>query len=104
MPRFYVKWEFDRIQIPRDPAERVKLWMAMLEMVKDGLNTGVIKDWGMFSGGEGGYSVGEFKTEAEHFAYLMRWMPTIKFEVQPILTVDQTIEAIKKAVAATQSK
>ncbi|MFB0544913.1 MAG: DUF3303 family protein [Asgard group archaeon] len=104
MPRFYVKWEIDRTKIPLDPAERVKLWMSMLEMVKDGLNTGVIKDWGMFSGGTGGYSVGEFKTEAEHFAYLLRWMPYINFEVQPILTVDQTIEAIKKAVAAAQSK
>lgn len=31
-------------------------------------------------------------------------MPYIEFEVKPILTADQTIESIKKAVAMAQAK
>jgi hypothetical protein len=73
----------------------VKLWLSMLEMAKADLQAGVLKDWGIRSGGGRGYALSEL-SEAELFSSLLKYIPYIRFEVHPILTVDQCIETIKK--------
>ena len=104
MPKFFIKWQLDSTKIPANPEERVKGWLSMLEMTRANMTAGVTKDWGCFAGGNGGYSIGEAPSETELFTNLLRWMPHVQFEVTPVLTVDQTIEAIKKAAAAAQAK
>jgi len=104
MPKFYIKWQLDPTKIPADPEERVKGWLSMLGMVKADIKAGVTKDWGCAAGGNGGYAVIEAPSGKELFTHLLKWMPHVQFEVTPVLTVDQTIEAIKKAVAAAKTK
>jgi len=102
MPKFYVKWQMDTTKIPVNPEERVKGWLAMLEMTKADIKAGKLKDWGMGAGGGGGYGIMEEANEAELYTALMKWIPYVQFEVCPVLTVDQAIESIKKAVAAAK--
>lgn len=102
MPKFYVKWWLDPTKVPADAEQRVKAHLSLLEMVKADLKAGIKRDWYMAAGGDCGYSLYEAANEAEVFANLLKYMPYVGFEVVPVLTVDQTIEAIHKAVAAAK--
>ncbi len=99
MPKFYIRWELDLTKIPVNPEERVKLWLTMLEMTAADLRAGVLKDWGMCSDASCGYGFSEL-SEADLYTALIKWMPYVKFDVKPVLTVTQTIDSLKKAVAA----
>ncbi|MFQ6080608.1 MAG: DUF3303 family protein [Candidatus Bathyarchaeia archaeon] len=95
MAKFFIHWEVDPARTPVDPEERAKLWLSMLEMTKADLQTGVLKDWGIRGGGGCGYGVSEL-SEAELFSALLKYIPYVRFEVHPVLTVDQCIETVKK--------
>jgi len=99
MTKFYMRWQLDPTKIPVNPEERAKLWQSMLEMVKADLNAGVLKDWGMCSDASGGYGFSELN-EVDLYTALLKWMPYVTFDIKPVLTVNQTIESLKKAVAA----
>lgn len=96
MTKFYVKWWLEPTKVPVDAEQRAKVWLSTLDVLKASLNAGVTKDWGMAAGGDFGYIISEAANEAELFARLLMWMPYAHFEVVPMLTVDQAIEAIKK--------
>jgi hypothetical protein len=89
----------DTTKIPVNPEERVKLWLSMLEMVKTDLHAGLFKDWGICSDASCGYGFSEL-SEVDLYTALLKWMPYVNFDVKPVLTADQTIASIKKAVAA----
>ena len=98
MPKFYIRWQMNPSLIPLNPEERVKLWLSMLDMVKDSLKAGVLKDWGICSDASAGYGFSEL-SETDLYTNLLKWMPYVQFDIKPVLTVDQTIESIKKAAA-----
>ena len=100
MPKYYVTWQMNPLETPKSPEERVKLWLSLLEMIKADMAAGCVKDWGMAAGLEGGYAIREEASETDLTAALLKWTPYVNFEAKPILTVDQTIEAIQKAVTA----
>ncbi|MEM2106998.1 MAG: DUF3303 family protein [Candidatus Bathyarchaeia archaeon] len=100
LARFYVKWRLEPARVPLDTEERIKGWLSMLEMVKADINAGATKDWGIAAGGDFGYAIIEAANETEVFTSLLKYIPYVQFEVVPILTVNQTIESIGKAVAA----
>lgn len=100
MPKFYIKWQRDTTKVPAEAEQRVKSELAMLEMAKADMKAGVLKDWGCAAGGYRGYGICEAASETEVFTLLLKWMPNYQFEVVPVLTVDQTIESIKKAITA----
>jgi hypothetical protein len=100
--KFYMKWWLDPSRVPVDAKERVKGWLSMLEMTKADMKAGLTKDWGCAAGGDWGYAVIEAPSETELFTSLLKWIPYVHFEVTPVLTVDQTMESIKKAAAAAE--
>ena len=104
MSKFYVRWQLNPQWTPATPEERVKLWLGLLEMVKADFQTGKVKDWGNVPGEARGYTIREDASEADLFTALLKWMPYVNFEVRPVLTIDQTVESIKKAVATAQAK
>lgn len=71
-------------------------------MVKADLSGRVKTDWGMAAGGNFGYSIYEAANESEVFTNLAKYVPYIHFKVLPVLTVDQTIESMKKAIAVAK--
>jgi hypothetical protein len=88
--------------MPATPEETGKLLISMLETVEAGLHTGKLKDWGQLGNGRDGYAISE-SNEEELFAAMLQWMPFITFEVFPVVSADQSMEALDKAVAALQS-
>ena len=101
MPKSYIRWQLNPLETPKTPEERVKRWLSMSQMVKDGLKAGTLKDWGMCSDGSGGYAFSEL-SEADLYTQLLKWMPYVNFDIKPVLTVDQVIESIQKAVATAK--
>jgi len=81
-----------------DREEELNNWISKLEAVKVGVQAGLMKDFGVFAGGMRGYGVWEVESEAELFTHLLTWMPSVNMEVEAVVTVEESIEAIKKAV------
>ena len=102
MPKYLVKWRMDPARIPTSPEERVKSWLLLAEMVKADMKAGKVKDFGIAAGGGWGYAIREEASEADLFTALLKWMPSVGFEVTPVLTVDQAVESIKKAAAVAK--
>ena len=104
MSKFYVRWQTNPQMIPSIPEERRKVLLSLLEMVKQDIKAGKIRDWGNVPGESAGYLIMEEASETDLLASLLKFMPYVGFEVKPILNVDQTIEAYKRVVAAAQGK
>jgi hypothetical protein len=101
MTKFFIKWWVNVQKLPNTPQEAGKLHLAMLEMVKADMRDGRMIDWGQFSNGANGYCIGDL-SEQDLFGIMLKYMPVIGFDVFPVLSVDQSIEEIKKAAAAMQ--
>jgi hypothetical protein len=98
MSKFYMRWHLNSTLIPTNPEERVKLWMSMLEMIKADLKSGAITDWGMCNDASAGYAFAEGDEKAVYMT-ILKWIPYVRFDIKPVLTVDETIESIKRVVA-----
>jgi hypothetical protein len=103
MSKFYIKWWKNQQTIPTNPEEQAKLWMTLLEWVKAEKKAGLFTDWGSCCDSGSGYCIVE-GDEASLQSQLLKYQPFIIFSVKPVLSVDQTIESIKRAVAAAKGK
>jgi aminoglycoside phosphotransferase (APT) family kinase protein len=100
MTKYYAKWTVNPLEIPKSPEERMKLWQSMLEMTKADMKAGIVKEWGMTSDLSEGFTINEFANETEAAAYTLRWIPALNVVAKPFLTVDQSLEILKKAMAS----
>ena len=94
MAKFIMHWEVDASKTPEDPKERQQQWLAFDELVVQDIKTGKVKDWGIYAGEINGYTIFE-GTEIEVQTFMSRWVPFVKFSVKSVLTIEQTIEAVK---------
>ena len=58
-------------------------------------------DWGEYCDLSGGYTLAE-GTEADILSELMKWTPYVIFDVKLVLSVDQVIATINRAVAESK--
>lgn len=103
MTRFYIKFRKNPLTMPADPEERVKLWMSMLTEVKKDLAAGYFTDWGDCSDISEGYCISELDDQMLH-TLVLKYVPHIIFTMKPVLTVDQVMESIQRAVAGAKSR
>jgi hypothetical protein len=108
MAKFYMKWHMNPMAIPKNPEERGKLMLLMLETVKADLISGVLTDWGLCSDASGqcsdsseGYMLAE-TDENSLQATIRKWSPYVMFDIKPVMTVDQIIAEIKKVAAGAK--
>jgi hypothetical protein len=87
----------DFSKLPDEPIEAAKLMLVALERVKAELNAGTFAEWGTLSNGKDGYVISK-KSEEDIFATMPRGVPFVKYKIFPLLAVDQSIEALQKAV------
>ena len=59
MPRYLMTWELDTTKIPIDPKERAAAWLPMIQMVKQDIQSGSLKEWGTHIGEMKGFGVFE---------------------------------------------
>jgi hypothetical protein len=104
MPKFLINWKVNPQMMPTSPEECIKLLQSMNEMVRAGIKSGEIADWGEYCDGSGGYAIGEADDVTEFYAALMRWRPYVDFDAKPVLSIDQVIQATNSVVAEAKSK
>jgi hypothetical protein len=92
---YLVLWEANGALFPPDPEERRKLIMSMSQEVKESVDSGKTKMWGMSVGGGCGFSVHE-GDEKEIYAIALGLFPHVKFEVKPMLSIDEVIGVMKE--------
>jgi len=94
MPKYFVTWEIDTSKVPISREERAAAWGPMIEMVKQGIKEGRIKEWGAFVGEMRGYSIAE-GTEAEIGIFNQQWVPFVNFKVHPVATISDLEKVIQ---------
>lgn len=89
--------------IPTNREEQAKLWMTLLEWMRAELKAGMFSDWGSYcdAGSEYRRADGD---EVSLQSHILKYQPFIIFSLKPVLSVDQTIESIKRAVAAAKGR
>jgi hypothetical protein len=98
MTKFLLLWETDISRAPLDPKERLTGWAKLLNMIKDDVESGKLKDWGEFPGEHAGYAIVE-GTEQDVLAGTERYVPYVRFETHPVISVSQVMEIMKQALA-----
>ncbi len=93
MGKYLALWEIDKTKIPISQKERGEGWMALMSLVRQDLEQGIVKDWGAFVGGLKGYFVAE-ATEVEIGYLTQQYVPFVFFEVYPISSVSQVDDVI----------
>ena len=94
MGKYLLLWELDQTKIPISPQDRANGWSPMLDMVKEDLEKGSLKDWGAFVGEGGGYAVAE-GTELEIHTMVQKWSPFVLFKVHSLVALSQVQEMTK---------
>jgi hypothetical protein len=97
MPRYLMTWELDQSKIPVDPKERANAWLPMIQMVKQDIQSGRLKDWGTHIGEMKGFGVYE-GSEEEAGKMVQKYVPFVQFTTHPIITIDQ-MEKLAKDMA-----
>jgi hypothetical protein len=94
MEKYLLLWEFDRTKIPVDPKERRVGFDMLMEVIKQDIEKGILKDWGVFVGKSHGYSVVQ-GTEREVIKTSQRYTPFIYSAAHPIASITHAGEMIK---------
>jgi hypothetical protein len=97
MGRYLILWEADESKIPLDAKERQAGWLMALEMTREDMKAGLVKDYGVFLGQANGFDIAE-GTEEEITNMAIKYMPFFRFKMIPIASIDQ-VEAAIKAMA-----
>jgi hypothetical protein len=96
--RYLLIWTLDHTKIPVDLKERAAGWRPLMDMVKEDLDKGVTKEWGVFAGEGRGYCVVEM-TAADLHSFIQRFIPFVEFQTHPLVSaaeVDQMIDKLSE--------
>jgi hypothetical protein len=96
-----MKWTMNPLTVPPNPEERVKYWLSLLEGVRAQLKSGELTDWGITCDSDEGYCFAETDEKTLH-ATVVKWLPYIRFDIKPVIPVDEVIANVKKAAAAAK--
>jgi hypothetical protein len=87
MPRYLMTWELDTTKVPINPKERATAMLPMIQMVKQDMQSGLIKEWGSYIGEMKGFGVCE-GSEEEVAKMTQKYIPIVQFSTHPFGTVD----------------
>ncbi len=94
MGKYLVLWETDLSRVPVDPNDQLTFFGKIQSMLREDLKNGPTKDFGMFLGGDRGYTIEE-GTEEEIAMSTLKYCPFIKCTVHQVISADQ-VEKIMK--------
>jgi len=95
MGKYLMLWEVDQTKIPIGPQERGSGWGPLLDMVKEDLRKGILKEWGIFVGENNGFAVAE-GNEVEIGNMVQRYVPWVIFKARAVASVNQVDAIIKE--------
>jgi hypothetical protein len=92
--RWEANWPIVAKEFTADPDEAQKGRISWLEGIKEDINSGVIKMWGVSAAGARGFMVFE-GDEKELFGLLQKTLPRIKYKVEPMISIDDVLATVK---------
>jgi len=95
MPRYLMTWELDPTKVPISPQERAATWLPMIQMVKEDMKRGLLKEWGTYIGEMKGFGLAE-GSEEEVGRMAQRYIPFVQFCTHPAITIDQMEKSAKE--------
>jgi len=95
MGKYLTLWKIDYSRVPEEPKEQLEYFTKIQNMVQEDLQNGPTKDFGMFLGGDSGYTIEE-GTEEEVAMACMKYCPFIKIKVYSVISTNQVEEIMKK--------
>ena len=94
MAKYFMTWEADEHLWPIDSKEQAALGMKLGKLIQKAIKKGKIIDWGIFIGGDRGYTIAEGDA-VDLYAELQQYHPYIDFMVHQVLSIDEMMEAQK---------
>jgi hypothetical protein len=91
MAKFHLSWEVAEERLTDDVKQIARGWSMLLSMVKEDLESGLLKDWGASPGEHSGYAVME-GSEMDIMKLTIKYTPHIKFKVMPVVSAGQLAE------------
>jgi len=95
MPRYLMTWELDTTKIPISPQERAAAWLPMIQMVKQDIQSGLLKEWGTYIGEGKGFGVAQ-GSEEEVGKMAQKYIPFVQFTTHPAITIDELEKFVKE--------
>lgn len=94
MAKYFITWEADEHLWPIDSKENAALGVRLGELLQRAVKEGKITDWGIFIGGDRGYTIAEGDA-ADLYAELQKYHPYMDFMVHQVLSIDEAMGAQK---------
>ena len=94
MGKYLMLWKLDYRYMPVDPAERAAGWQLLIELVKQDMEKGLVKDWNAFVGEPAGCNIVEGTVE-DIQRMMTLFVPYVEFEVHELITLDKVENVIK---------
>jgi hypothetical protein len=94
MAKCHLYWKLNLANIPADPKERGGGWGLLMAMIKQDMESGLIKDWGAFTSEGGGYCIVE-GSNVEIMKMTEQYVPYVVFETKPVSTPEEVNEMIQ---------
>ena len=95
MPRYLMTWELDTTKVPINPKERATAMLPMIQMVKQDMQSGLIKEWGCYIGETKGFGLFE-GSEEEANRMAQKYIPIVHFTTHPLVTIDMMEKLFKE--------
>ena len=102
MAKYLVMWESDMSRASANPKEQMERETKHVEMTKQAMKEGQVKDWGVFVGGHGGYALCE-GIGIDRLKGVMPFYPYLKFNVQEVLTLGELSDVMKSMAEVMKS-
>lgn len=94
MAKYLVLWEMDNTRQPVDPKERAAGYEVLVGMLKQNIQSGLLKEWGGFAGETSGFSLVE-GTELDVNLFVQQFVPFISMKTHAITSLSQVEEMMK---------
>ncbi|MFW9877309.1 MAG: hypothetical protein ACFFG0_29820 [Candidatus Thorarchaeota archaeon] len=95
MGKYLILWEIDASRLPVSRKERAAGWKALLNFIKQDINSGLTLDWGSFVGELRGFSIVE-GDELDINISLQQYLPFVHFKLRSIVGVEQAEKLIEE--------
>ena len=94
MAKVLILWEMNINAIPVDPAQQAAIYGRLGAITQKALESGKVKDWGIFAGGWAGYTIAD-ETSAETLTRALQFSPYVKFQVNPVLGIADVMKIMQ---------
>ena len=94
MAKYHLYWRLNEAIIPVDAKERGGAWAVFMAMIKQDMESGLLKDWGAFTSEGRGYCIVD-GTNVEISKMTEQYVPYCLFETKPVSTVEEVNELVQ---------